>query len=75
MLHLGWINPKYLYSLGEDLSENSPEGKYLGVLLDAKLNEVAVCACSLESRQNPGLYQQKVAAGRVRGLSPYVLPL
>ena len=34
VLHLGLGNPKYLYKLGDDLLENSPVEKDLGVLLD-----------------------------------------
>ena len=33
VLHLGLGNPKYLYKLGDDLLENSPVEKDLGVLL------------------------------------------
>ena len=36
VLHVSWDNPRYVYRLGEELTERSPLVKYLEVLVDEK---------------------------------------
>ena len=49
VLHLGQVNPRYVYKLGEKLLGICSTGKDLGVVADEKL-EPAVCTCSLEGQ-------------------------
>lgn len=58
-LYMGQGNPKHKCRLGVESIEDSPVEKDLGVLLDKKMYEPAMCACRLESKFHPGLHQKK----------------
>ena len=62
MLHLGRGNPKYVYSLGEELTEGSPVEKKLRVLMDEKLDMNQLCAhAAQETNIVPGCTKTGVA--------------
>ena len=54
----GRNNPMPQCRLGADGLENNSAEKDLGVLVDNKINKSAVCPCSKEGQEHPGLYQQ-----------------
>ncbi|KAJ7406144.1 hypothetical protein BTVI_66704 [Pitangus sulphuratus] len=49
MLHLGWGNSWYQYSLRDEQIESSPAEKDLGLLLDERLDKT--CQCALEAQK------------------------
>ncbi|KAJ7417641.1 rna-directed dna polymerase from mobile element jockey-like [Pitangus sulphuratus] len=57
VLHVGWRNPKYRYSLGGEWTEKTPAKKDLGMRSLMMLQ--AVCAYSPKSQLHFGLHQKK----------------
>ena len=73
VLHLGQGNPRYVYRLGEELTESSAAEKDLEGPSGPKLDMSQLCACSHKASSIMGCINGAVAAGRRKGLSLLLL--
>ncbi|KAJ7423815.1 hypothetical protein BTVI_08697 [Pitangus sulphuratus] len=63
VLHMDQGNPKHKYRLDEELIENNPEQKNLGVLVDEKLNMTCQCVPTAQKASHvPDCIQSSVAS-------------
>ena len=66
-------NPRYVYRLGEELTESSAAEKDLEGPSGPKLDMSQLCACSHKASSIMGCINGAVAAGRRKGLSLLLL--
>jgi len=72
VLHLGRVNPRYQYRLGDEGIESSPQEKYLGILMDKKMHMSWQCAFTAQKANcSLGCIKRNVAC-RLREV---ILPL
>lgn len=58
ILYLSCTNHKHQYGVGVEWTENSPEEKDQGILVDKKLDISRQCALADHKAQYPGLYHK-----------------
>lgn len=67
ILHLGWFNTSYVYTMGNERLGSSPMERDLGILDESKLNLIQQCALAAPKGQlYPGVLQAQHCC-QVRG--------